>query len=116
MCLQNERADAVLASRQKKQDRQLERRDADGYPGLVTLKEVYSFEEFLTQERDWHSAVTTGNELLHVYRHTGEEIVVRFKERPRTTVTSRHGMALYYCYLTFSRKKDAYYVEDERIP
>lgn len=116
MCLQNERADAVLASRQKKQDRQLERRDADGYPGLVTLKEVYSFEEFLTQERDWHSAVTSGAELLHVYRRKGEEVTVEYQERLRRTVTSRHGMALYYCYLTFSRKKDAYYVEPERRP
>ncbi|MDY6268569.1 MAG: hypothetical protein SPL39_06310 [Selenomonadaceae bacterium] len=99
-----------MASRQKKQDRQLERRDADGYPGLVPLKEIYGFELFLTTERDWHSSVTHGSELLHVYRRTGEEIVVWFKERPRTTVTTRHGMGLYYCYLTFSKRKDDYYV------
>lgn len=105
-----------MASRQKKQERSNERRCDGGYPRLVPLKEIYDFEDFLTHERDWHSAVTSGAELLHVYRRKGEEVTVEYQERLRRTVTSRHGMALYYCYLTFSRKKDAYYVEDERIP
>ena len=105
-----------MASRQKKQERLLERRDADGYPGLIPLSEIYHFEDFLTHEKDWHSAVTSGAELLHVYRRKGEEVTVEYQERLRRTVTSRHGMAPYYCYLTFSRKKDAYYVEPERRP
>lgn len=98
-----------LSSQQKKQEKLLARRDADGYPGLIPLSEIYHFEDFLTHERDWHSAVTSGAELLHVYRHVGEEIVVWFNGRK--TVTSRHGMGLYYCYLTFSKRKDAYYHE-----
>lgn len=100
-----------MASRQKKQERALERRDADGYPGLIPLCEIYGFEMFLTTERDWHSAVPRGNELMRVYRHKGEEISVWFKERPRTTVTTRHGMCLYYCYLTFSKREDVFYHE-----
>ncbi len=47
-----------LPSQQKKQEKLLARRDADGYPGLIPLKEIYHFEDFLTHERDWHSAVT----------------------------------------------------------
>lgn len=100
-----------LSSQQKKQEKLLARRDADGYPGLIPLKEIYHFEDFLTHERDWHSAVTQGRELLHVYRHAGEEIIVWYKEKPRTTVTTRRGMGLYYCYLTFSKWKDVYYHE-----
>ena len=98
-----------MASRQKKQDRSNERRCDGGYPGLVPLKEIYDFEDFLTHERDWHSAVTSGAELLHVYRHVGEEVIVWFNGRK--TATTRHGMGLYYCYLTFSKRKDAYYHE-----
>ena len=100
-----------LSSQQKKQERLLAKRDADGYPGLIPLEEIYHFEDFLTNERDWHSAVTQGRELLHVYRRTGEEIIVWFKEKPRTTVTTRHGMGLYLCYLTFSKRKDVYHHE-----
>ncbi len=55
--------------------------------------------------------MTQGRELLHVYRHAGEEIIVWLKEKPRTTVTTRRGMGLYYCYLTFSKWKDVYYHE-----
>lgn len=99
----------LLTSKQKKQERTLEKRDRDGYPGLIPLCEIYGFEQFLTRERDWHSAVTSGNELMHVYRHVGEEIIVWFNGR--ATATSRHGMGLYYCYLTFSKRKDAYYHE-----
>lgn len=99
----------LLSSRQKKQERTLEKRDRDNYPGLIPLGEVYGFEQFLTQERDWHSAITSGNELMHVYRRIGEEIVVWYEERPRATKTSRHGMGLYYCYLTFSERKDIYH-------
>lgn len=100
-----------MASRQKKQEKALARRDEGGYPGLVPLKEIYPFEDFLTHERDWHSCVTEGNELLHVKRNEGEEIIVWYKEKPRKTVTTRRGMGLYYCYLTFSKRKDVYYHE-----
>lgn len=100
-----------LAGRQKKEERRLERRAAGGYPGLIPLEEIPYFEEFLTQERDWHSAVTQGNELMHVYRRVGEEVIVWFSEKPRTTITTRHGMVLYHCYLTFSKRKDEFYHE-----
>jgi len=90
-------------------ERLLERRDAEGYPRLIPLREIYSFEEFLTQERDWHSAVTRGAELLRVYRNIGEEVVVSYSERLRGTVTTRRGMGLWYCYLTFSKRKDVYH-------
>ena len=100
-----------LSSQQKKQERALAKRDSDGYPCLIPLAEIYPFEDFLTHERDWHSCVTQGNELLHVYRRTGEEIIVWYSERPKGTVTTRHGMGRYYCYLTFSKRKDVYHHE-----
>lgn len=85
----------LLSSRQKKQERTLEKRDRDGYPGLIPIGEVYGFEQFLTRERDWHSAITSGNELMHVYRRVGEEVIVWFKEKPRTTIDApRHGPLL----------------------
>ena len=95
-----------LSSQQKKRERALEKRDRDGYPGLISLTEIYPFEEFL-RAKGWHSAVTSGNELLHVYRRIGEEIVVRFDEKSRKTTTSRHGMCLWYDWQIF-------YKEDER--
>lgn len=110
-----ERKDMFPNIPKKKQEKLLARRDADGYPGLIPLKEIYHFEDFLTHERDWHSAVTQGRELLHVYRHAGEEVIVWFKEKPRTTITTRHGMGLYYCYLTFSERKDIYHEQVDGI-
>lgn len=95
-----------LSSQQKRQERALEKRDRDGYPGLVGLMEIYSFEDFLTRVKDWHSAVTQGNELLHVYRRIGEEIIVRFNEKSKKTTISRHGMCLWYDWQIF-------YKEDE---
>ena len=105
----------LLTSKQKKQERTLEKRDRDGHQGLIPLCEVYGFEQFLTRERDWHSAITSGNELMHVYRRVGEEVIVWFKEKPRTTITTRHGMGLYYCYLTFSERKDIYHEQVDGI-
>ena len=52
---------------------------------------------------------------MHVYRRIGEEIVVWFEERPRATITTRHGMGLYYCYLTFSERKDIYHEQVDGI-
>jgi len=40
-----------LSSQQKKQERLLAKRDADGYPGLIPLEEIYHFEDFLIVKR-----------------------------------------------------------------
>lgn len=49
------------------------------------------------------------------YRRIGEEVIVWFKEKPRTTITTRHGMGLYYCYLTFGERKDIYHEQVDGI-
>ena len=89
-----------LSSQQKKQERLLAKRDADGYPGLIPLEEIYHFEDFLTNERDWHSAVTQGRELLHVYRRAGEEIIVWFKEKPGALLLLPHVFKMEGCVLS----------------
>ena len=52
---------------------------------------------------------------MHVYRRIGEEVIVWFKEKPRTTITTRHGMGLYYCYLIFGERKDIYHEQVDGI-
>ena len=90
----------------KKILRDAERRERAGWPGLVKLKDIYDFEMFLTRERGWHSAVTQGNELMHVYGY-GRELIVWFDASTRRTkVNCRRVMALWYAYDTFHRKDD----------
>ena len=81
-------------------------REQDGWPRLVTLKDIYPFEMFL-ESRGWHSAVTRGNELLRVYLpNSPKEIIVKYNEARRwTTVNCRHGMALWYAYDIFHREE-----------
>ena len=105
----------LLSSKQKRElDKQGRRIDA-GFPGLIALDDIYGFGQFLTTEREWHSSVTSGNELLHVYWHT-REIVVSYSETKHRTVVhtlidgrkcgSQHGMSLYYAYTIFYKQVD----------
>ncbi|MCI7540606.1 MAG: hypothetical protein MSA50_08470 [Veillonellaceae bacterium] len=95
-----------MSSEQKRQLKRLEKREQDGWPCLVTLKDIYPFEMFL-ESRGWHSAVTRGNELLRVYLpNSPKEIIVKYNEARRwTTVNCRHGMALWYAYDIFHREE-----------
>jgi len=81
-----------------------ERHERDGWPGLVRLKDIYDFELFLVHNRGWHSAITSGTELLHVYGY-GKELIVRWNPaKRRTQINCRRLMALWYTFETFYRK------------
>ena len=81
-----------------------EKRERDGWPRLVPLSDIYGFEYFLTHYRPWRTAMTQGNELLHVY-FGGREIIVWYDEKKGTRINCRRGMALWYAYETFHREK-----------
>lgn len=92
-----------MSSQQKRQEKTQERRAQDGYPGLVELRDIYAFEQYLTQKKDWHSCVTEGNELMRVYRRKDEFVCVSFSEKTHRTATSRHGMCLWYSFINFGK-------------
>ena len=48
-----------MSSEQKRQLKRLEKREQDGWPRLVTLKDIYPFEMFL-ESRGWHSQIQRG--------------------------------------------------------
>ena len=57
----------------------------------------------MTHRHEWHSAVTQGRELLHVY-WGAKEIIVKYSEsKKRTPINCRHGMALWYAFEIFYR-------------
>ena len=93
-----------MSSQRKRQERALEKRMNDGYPGLVLLEDLYDFEQFLAT-KGWRSGITEGRELMHVHRNKGEEIVVVFNEKKHQTTTSRRGMVLWYDWQIFWKEK-----------
>lgn len=83
-----------------------------GWLGLVKLKDIYAFEQYLIQKKQFRACVTQGTELLRVRRHLNEFIVVTFDERHRSTCTDRHGMVLWYDFLIF--EKDPWFQGESR--
>ena len=95
----------LLSSQQKKREKALEKREREGWPGLVALGDVYGFEWFLTHERPWRAAVPQGEELIHVAWGT-REITVRFDARiKKTVVNCRNAMTLWYAYDVFHKER-----------
>ena len=94
-----------MSSEQKRQQKRLEKREQDGWPKLVTLRDIYPFEMFL-ESRGWHSAVTSGSELLRVYLpNSPKEIIIKYSSAHRyTTINCRHGMVLWYDYDIFHKE------------
>ena len=94
-----------MSSQQKKREKALEKREREGWPGLVELGDVYGFEWFLTHERPWRAAVPDGDELMRVT--WGEHvIVVRYDAQKRKTIVNRRwAMVLYHDYLIFHKER-----------
>ena len=93
-----------MSSQEKRRERRWDRIEREGWLGLVPLRDIYDFELFLVHNRGWHSAVTSGIELLHVYGY-GKELVVSWNPtKRRTKLNCRRLMALWHTYDTFYRK------------
>lgn len=87
-----------------KKQKQLEREHEEyGWFGLVRLEDIYDFECFL-QGRGWKACIAEGSCLMWVQR-SGCSIVVTWDAEHRKTLTSRHGMVLWYDYQIFGRDK-----------